>query len=512
MNYRICASVVFVMTTWLLCGQQYSWESGILAGIANSTGDIVEHDWGVINNTRPAMGIFVRYHHHPLYDFRFNAIYGRLSGSDLNASSGSWQQRRGFLFQTDIAEFSAQASWRPLGNSKPRFSPYVFAGAGGLFFDPKPDFSRNKLDYLVKFIEEDKQADYAHWRLISFLGIGVDTHLGGRWTLGAEVGLRPTYTDHLDGVSHAGNPQKKDWYGLGLLTLGYKWGSSDRDGDGIADQRDECPDMAGVAALGGCPDRDGDGVADAADACPYTPGKIALRGCPDTDGDGIADPEDECPDEAGDAIRHGCPYKDTDNDGIEDRIDQCPDVPGPVERDGCPAIDTDLDGILDEDDRCPTAFGIAIFKGCPDTDGDGIEDSKDACPDLFGVYANNGCPEEVVAAESAAALNRQYLTFSLRSTELERYSLLDNIATFMQQHPEYDLIIDGYADNELKDGKAAEQLSRNRALNCLRYLEQQGIASRRLQSRAFGARFALESPTEEEKQFNRRVEFTLYKQ
>ena len=36
----------------------------------------------------------------------------------------------------------------------------------------------------------------------------------------------------------------------------------DRDGDGIVDSLDKCPDVAGLAALQGCPDRDGDGIAD----------------------------------------------------------------------------------------------------------------------------------------------------------------------------------------------------------------------------------------------------------
>ena len=35
----------------------------------------------------------------------------------------------------------------------------------------------------------------------------------------------------------------------------------DRDGDGIIDAEDKCPDVKGLASLQGCPDRDGDGIA-----------------------------------------------------------------------------------------------------------------------------------------------------------------------------------------------------------------------------------------------------------
>ncbi|HQW94142.1 MAG TPA: hypothetical protein PKY28_13625, partial [Ferruginibacter sp.] len=46
----------------------------------------------------------------------------------------------------------------------------------------------------------------------------------------------------------------------------------DRDGDGIPDADDKCPDVAGLASLQGCPDRDGDGIADGDDKCPDVPG------------------------------------------------------------------------------------------------------------------------------------------------------------------------------------------------------------------------------------------------
>ncbi|MEO7121188.1 MAG: thrombospondin type 3 repeat-containing protein, partial [Ginsengibacter sp.] len=54
----------------------------------------------------------------------------------------------------------------------------------------------------------------------------------------------------------------------------------DRDGDGIVDSLDACPDQAGTAALHGCPDRDGDGIADKDDKCPDVAGLARYNGCP----------------------------------------------------------------------------------------------------------------------------------------------------------------------------------------------------------------------------------------
>jgi outer membrane protein OmpA-like peptidoglycan-associated protein len=81
----------------------------------------------------------------------------------------------------------------------------------------------------------------------------------------------------------------------------------DRDGDGIPDAEDRCPDQPGPAALHGCPDRDGDGIPDAEDRCPDQPGPAALDGCPDRDGDEIPDADDKCPDQPGPAQNDGCP-------------------------------------------------------------------------------------------------------------------------------------------------------------------------------------------------------------
>jgi outer membrane protein OmpA-like peptidoglycan-associated protein len=54
-------------------------------------------------------------------------------------------------------------------------------------------------------------------------------------------------------------------------------------------------------------DRDGDGVPNAVDACPDLPGRPELDGCPDQDRDEIPDREDACPGRPGPATSDGCP-------------------------------------------------------------------------------------------------------------------------------------------------------------------------------------------------------------
>ena len=152
------------------------------------------------------------------------------------------------------------------------------------------------------------------------------------------------------------------------LTFGRK--PLDKDKDGIADKKDECPDVPGIAEFNGCPDRDGDHVPDKSDICPDIPGLPAFNGCPDRDGDGIVDSQDICPDE-----------------------------PGLPEFNGCP--DKDGDKIMDKDDECPDVPGLPDFKGCPDRDGDGVQDKLDQCPDKPGPVSNDGCPEKKLSLMDA---------------------------------------------------------------------------------------------------------------
>ena len=98
----------------------------------------------------------------------------------------------------------------------------------------------------------------------------------------------------------------------------------------------------------------------------------------DRDGDGIADSVDECPDVAESKNQiddaDGCPEVDIDRDGIVGTADKCPSDPedkdGFEDTDGCPDVDGDKDGVADENDMCPEEMEtINAYKdsdGCAD--------------------------------------------------------------------------------------------------------------------------------------------------
>ena len=313
----------------------------------------------------------------------------------------------------------------------------------------------------------------------------------------------------------------------------------DTDGDGIPDDEDLCPNLAGLQKFLGCPDTDGDGLHDVLDKCPEVAGVSALSGCPDSDGDGISDNEDKCPNLSGTQANDGCPESDDDNDGIPnhldlcpfdsgeealngcpdadgdgvaDKDDDCPNVPGSKENKGCPTVvDSDGDGVADNQDECPDEAGLIQFAGCPDKDGDGIEDSKDQCPNSAGPADNNGCPEIAKEDRETLEIAMRAVQFDLgRSTlKTESFRVLNQVAEIMRKYPDYNLIISGHTDNS-GSAPVNQRLSEKRAQTCYEYLISRGISSSRMGYAGYGeSRPMADNSSAEGRYLNRRVEFEL---
>jgi len=148
-------------------------------------------------------------------------------------------------------------------------------------------------------------------------------------------------------------------------------GSTDANGDGIADDaRAVDTDMDGIADLLDS-DSDGDGVSDAAEG--------GAQGV-DTDGDGIDDAFDVDnvggADANGDGVADSVEPRDTDGDGVPDFRDLDSDndsIADVIESGG---LDEDEDGLLD--------VGGTITSTPRDTDGDGVPDLRDLDSDNDG--------------------------------------------------------------------------------------------------------------------------------
>jgi outer membrane protein OmpA-like peptidoglycan-associated protein len=347
--------------------------------------------------------------------------------------------------------------------------PYIFVGGGAMLFDKNLDITKSKTDYVAPSY-----------------GAGFNIKLGPSVMLNLQENFMYSTSDKRDGVV----ANENDSYVLHMVGLTFNFGKKkDADLDGVADNKDKCPNTPANVTVDkmGCPvDKDGDGVADYLDACPDIAGTAALKGCPDKDGDGIADADDSCPDVAGSAAMKGCP--DTDADGVADINDKCPNTKAgyKVDATGCP-LDNDKDGIINEEDACPDKAGTAALKGCPDADGDGVADNEDRCPNEKGTIANKGCPEITVEVAKQITQIASKIFFENNSDKLKVASLvqLDELSSILKKYETANLIVEGYTDSKGSDS-ANVILSQKRTDAVKTYLMGKGIMESRLTATGFG--------------------------
>lgn len=268
-------------------------------------------------------------------------------------------------------------------------------------------------------------------------------------------------------------------HSLGLLIKFGGPSKMDSDGDGVADEKDACPDAAGTKENDGCPDTDGDGVLDKDDLCADAAGSKENGGCPDTDGDGVLDKDDLCPEAAGTVENNGCP--DTDGDGVVDKDDECPEVAGPIENKGCVWPDTDGDGVPDKDDKCPEVAGTIEKEGCPELTQEQVK--------KLGEFSKK------------IGFNSGKATFKPGVGES-----LDKLAAKMKEYPTTDFEINGYTDSTGSKSKNLE-ISKKRAKAVKDRLIKGGVDPTRLKSEGFGiANPIATNKTAKGREANRRVE------
>jgi outer membrane protein OmpA-like peptidoglycan-associated protein len=253
-------------------------------------------------------------------------------------------------------------------------------------------------------------------------------------------------------------------------------------------------------------DRDGDGIPDNVDKCPNEPetynGFQDEDGCPDdpdTDGDGIPDSKDQCilepEDKDGYLDDDGCPDLDNDADGIPDSVDKCPNQPedfdGFQDEDGCPDPDNDGDTVLDVDDLCPNTPGITTVTSPND---------------------RLGCPKKnmLVVVTAKEIRITQQIQFEFNKSNIKgdiSFKILDEIVQILKDNPKINLEIQGHTDN-VGSASYNEHLSQSRADSVRAYLVAHGIDPNRLVAKGYGLTKPLvPNNTDANRALNRRVQF-----
>ncbi len=479
------------------------WSFGLSYGKMEYTGSVGNN---VIYESpfKAAYGARLSKYLSPLFDVSLSASLGKHGLYDSSDNPNSFE---GSVFQSNLA-----FHFKPVSSEK--LQPFFSAGIGYFNYnDDSPD------SVIAK-------GDNSSGMTIP-LGAGLKYHISDGFGLFYQTQFAVDYRgDAYNGVDAGSN----DRYWLHELGIAFNFGMEDRDGDRVADEKDECPDTPGLRKLKGCPDTDMDGIPDKDDECPEDPGLMEYNGCPDTDMDGIIDKNDLCPNVKGEERFSGCP--DTDGDGIGDGTDECVDVAGLERYNGCPIPDTDGDGFNDEEDVCPKVSGefegcpdsdgdgfhdgnddcvneAGTVQGCPDADSDGIADKDDECPDEAGIPEKNGCPEipTPTREEIINSWRGPNIQFVSGTRPDENYdSDLEKIKAFHDQYPDAYIHLGGYSDCTGSESSNM-RISERRAKKVYNDLIEAGIPAEQMTYEAYGeANPVADNDTREGQLKNRRVE------
>ena len=191
-----------------------TFEAGLHLGTSTYLGDLVKTDHPSLKEVNFAYGAFLRYRLSPNFAGRLNLQRGNLSGDDQNfAGRGS----RNYSFKAPVTELSLITDWdllgyRPideLGIKKATFSPYLFLGIGLAFINPEPDFNDESTVLTERDVANSKKTFFS-----MPIGAGVRLDLNSSIGLFLEGGLRPVFSDYLDGISQTANPDSNDWFGF----------------------------------------------------------------------------------------------------------------------------------------------------------------------------------------------------------------------------------------------------------------------------------------------------------
>ena len=198
-------------------------EVGVFLGGSNFIGDVGKTNY--VSPNELAFGILYKWNKSPRHSYRFSYMQSTISGNDLDSEVPARYQR-GYKFKNEIKEFSAGLEFNffdfNLHDGKKKITLYVFLGVSYFSYDE------------LFVVNGETKKDYSASTFGIPIIVGVKSNIADQWVLAAEVGVRYTYTDNLDGSNPKnenlqmlkfGNVNSNDWYVFSGITLTYTFGN-----------------------------------------------------------------------------------------------------------------------------------------------------------------------------------------------------------------------------------------------------------------------------------------------
>lgn len=185
-------------------------------GVGNGTHFVKDYNF---NSTRFNINGGVRYKNNSPFAFKGMLTYAMVSGDDA-LTQDVLRHNRNLNFRSPIIELSAQVEYYFINEKtkniysiaglkskkkKRKFAPYIFAGIGAFYYNPKEELDGKW--YSVRKNHTEGQGlpggpkQFSNFNMAIPMGLGFRYAVDKRWSIGAEFGIRKTFTDYIDGVS-----------------------------------------------------------------------------------------------------------------------------------------------------------------------------------------------------------------------------------------------------------------------------------------------------------------------
>lgn len=197
---RIFTILLLLVVTFAAKAQ--TWEAGGLLGGAGYMGEFNARN--PLQVTGGAIGLFARKNYSPYFSVRGSYTFGWIQGDDKNSPYPE-NRNRNLSFLTTLHEVSARAEfnfleYRP-GVFRNSFTPYIFLGAGGVYYSPTAKADDGLRYDLRSGRTEGEAKPYSTVALTIPYGIGFKYNFLGKLSLTADANYHYTNTDYLDDVS-----------------------------------------------------------------------------------------------------------------------------------------------------------------------------------------------------------------------------------------------------------------------------------------------------------------------
>jgi opacity protein-like surface antigen len=189
-----------------------TWEVGGNIGASGYIGDLNPNN--PVKFSGIAAGAFVKVNFDPYWGLGLHFTHGQIKANDAESNNQDFRNRN-LNFDTQLEELALQVDFNLLewfsGGGRKNFTPYLFAGMGGVIFKPtatyvRPSLANDGTSRAVTYPTYQYQTEGQEYRYRTYsitipYGAGVKYHLTQNWSLMSELGYRAAFTDYLDDVS-----------------------------------------------------------------------------------------------------------------------------------------------------------------------------------------------------------------------------------------------------------------------------------------------------------------------